>query len=689
MAHTFDIDGVTKTIQTGWRCHQVANGLHNFQGEFYSSDGSFVPTVGDSFEWDEHGTLVFGGIVDRVETMGKRGEAISAIVSRVVAKSYGVYADRRFATETFTAGSTLKSALTTLVNNYLTDYGVTLHASQANGPNLTADFVFSGVKISEILNQLSTDTGYIWEITAAKELRAFDPGSEAAPFNITSAGKLYDHDISINRIREKYANRVIVKFGPAGNVAWTDNFTGDGSTDTFALTYPIALGAVHPYSWAGYVTNAGTNETLDVAGQGATWEYDPAAQTIERVSGAPANLAAISINYDVTFPQTVTAEDATEITNNGPVELVLSYPNITQQAQAQAIADALLAQYLGIVEIVSFTTKEVGILPGQSLSIVVSERGINGTYMVTEVEIAGEVPQYPTRRVRAIGGTAFRGSFRNLYLDWLGGGKSGSVSSTVQPTVGSGFGAATTPGGANRQVQFNDSGAFGGSAGALIDKNGSGTTWGVEALRARLAVGVPDDGDAALQLAIFNEAAGAAKALTFWQLDDGTVFCELDGGGDLVFANYGSGGQAQLAAVGQVLIDADAAAAVRIKDRVGVDSLYGAGRRKTGAYTLDADLAGGSYADAVVVFSLGSGATFTLPALSSISAAVNSTIHGRFVWIINDGSANDVTVDANGSETIGNGSGAATTLTVAPGEAYLLYAWTGTGAGWKILGKYP
>ena len=445
-AYVLSVNGTPRTIDLPSLDFQfVANGRDVLNVVVTSADGAFRPTLGHEVLLSENGTNIFGGVIAKTAEAGVNGLPIAHIATEITCDAFNVYADRRFVTETFAAGSTLESILATLVTTYLADFGVTLHASQATGPTFADELVFDGESLSSVLQTLSelaedagTGESWLWEISPAKVFLMFEAGSVAAPINFV-AGDGHEHgDITVVRSRAKYANRVIVKYGDNRVITQTDSFTGNGVLDTFTLTYPIQ-GPVAPTS-AGAVGYATVDhlggESLGGLTSPMIWRYDPAALTILRTTGAVGNGVGFTVDYDVQFPQTVTVEDAGEITAHGPHEIVLTYPQVFDLATATGLATAALAKLLATVTEVSIPTYEVGLLPGQTATVTQAARNVSGDFLITEVR-ARSTPAGLLRTLLAVSGTVFRGSFRDVYRAWAGGGAGSAVASSG-PSVSTG-----------------------------------------------------------------------------------------------------------------------------------------------------------------------------------------------------------------------------------------------------------
>lgn len=120
-----------------------------------------------------------------------------------------------------------------------------------------------------------------------------------------------------------------------------------------------------------------------------------------------------------------TATDGSYASN--PWELVVESPDTKTQTDADALAASVLAASLVQWKEVRYPTLQAGILPGMSQTITLAARGINNTYLVTEVntEIRGGVA---TRRVRATEGVVYKTGWREQARSLFSGGSSSARS---------------------------------------------------------------------------------------------------------------------------------------------------------------------------------------------------------------------------------------------------------------------
>ena len=440
MAITLTINGTTRQWQDGsLLIDETLNGQPRLSLRVFSADASWRPSLDQTIVVVDGSTTVFGGLIVQARESSP-GDTINrnqtSIVTEITAVSYNVLASYRYVTASFSS-QTLKVTLQALVDDYFSDDGVTLDAGQVNGPTLDA-FPVDTTRGDEVLNKLSvmtqaTTAGYVWEITYDKKLRMFLAGSEAAPVNITAANHYAIGDVIVEPKRGPYCNRVIVKAGTNVQVPKSQDFTGDGSSNAWPLTYPIAGpfapvptedGAV-AYGVINYAD--GTTESIGglSAPAGFLWEYDPVAQTISRRAGAVANLVDFTFRYDVQFPITVIAEDAAEILAHGTREKLIAAPDVFDYDVALAIAEGELSRGITVYREVTYTTAQSGIRPGQTQTITFTARALNATCLVSQVRTRDVAGKLLHRNILAVEGTTVQASDRVVYKEWLaqGGGR--------------------------------------------------------------------------------------------------------------------------------------------------------------------------------------------------------------------------------------------------------------------------
>ncbi len=468
MAVVLTIAGSAKTFRrNSLNISATANGRTTASFTVLSTDGSYRPALDAEVIITEGGTRIFGGLVNRPSEKGLLDGASNAIATAVSAVDFNHYPERRAVNETIAAG-TLKAALTTLVANYLSVYGVTLDAGQVNGPTLT-ELKYEYRNLGEALNELSTLTAkygdpYVWRIDEFKVLSMFQPTTSAAPFNIVINDGNVVGDIEVETNRDKYANRIIVKVAPRSEIGRVETFLGDGATDTVVLSQDMAANQRFVV-----VTPGGFMEPLgDGHPTGATWTIDADNRTLTRLTGPLPSGYTASVTYDSVQNINATAEDASEISTYGPWERVIVVDVVPDDTTAQALADGYLAQALALPKTIKYRTRRTGLKPGQTQTITITRRNLNSTVTITDVVTKELLSRELMRDVTAVTDVTPQGSWRDTYKLWAGD-KSGGTTGITLPGAAAPTASGGIPGQPNKSVQFNFENTFGGDDGFLYD----------------------------------------------------------------------------------------------------------------------------------------------------------------------------------------------------------------------------
>jgi hypothetical protein len=493
MAIVLTIDGVQKYYRVGsLRISATNNGRKTASFDVRSNDGSYRPDRDEEVIITENGTRIFGGLVDKVtesSTIGDKWGSYAAISTRVSAVDFNHYPERRYVNETLASGS-LKSVLTTLVATYLSDYGVTLHGSQATGPAIP-ETICLWRPLTEVLNELSVVTGkygepYVWKVDDFKVLRMAQPSSAAAPFNITAGDKLVIGDVTVEQTRDQYANRIIIKVPGKSELEHVETFTGDGSTTSF--TPSTGWSVLKTY---GYIAVDGTNfETMGPTGDpdNPTWEIDSSG-TITRIDGAPNDGSIVTFRFDGEYSGEAVAEDSGEISANGLWERVVLVEEVPPGETAQTLAEGYLAQALDTPKVIRYKTFEAGLAPQQTQTVTLAGRNLSAvSAVVTDVNITDHGPHGRLiRSVTLTSGTNPKDGWREIYKLWSGD-KAGGAALTPATTTGTGFpvsGSGAAP--PLRSNQFNRNNVLGGHADWLFYEEYTTATLGTSHVAAGTA----------------------------------------------------------------------------------------------------------------------------------------------------------------------------------------------------------
>lgn len=382
--------------------------------------------------------VLFFGMINQVRDLPKAESGVGTL-TEVVARSFGARADTIIVNETFAAGETFETVVTTLHTNYLAGLGIDLD-TLATGPTLEAQ-TFVDITLREVFNHLSTITGYIWRIAPLfgtfGELQFFAPGDKTAPYSLTAANMLSVGPITWEQSRNQYFNTVTVRYGGPVVVNKTDTFTGTAAAGevNFDLTYPALLNAGGEAISQGYVSESGSG---DLPINGAVWSFDAANNRIVRVSDLGNGVTA-TFNYSVQFPLTVTVEDSGEIATNGIYATVIDEPGIFDLDAATEAANGYLRRFLVAPKVVTISTRRQElVMPGDTITLTFTNRTLSGDYLITSVDATDVTLDHTLEyRLTCVSGDEPQALFRDIVRQSLTGGagrSTGSASGGVIPT---------------------------------------------------------------------------------------------------------------------------------------------------------------------------------------------------------------------------------------------------------------
>lgn len=450
MSYTATVDGVSVAIiAKSITITETANGRNSCSFDIDSASG-YRPAIDKEFILQLSGTTIFGGYIQAPNEFGFLGNAGQTIVTRVTAVDYNSLPDRRFVSASIPAG-TLKAALQAL-EPYLTPYGVSLDAAQVTGPSIVA-LSYNYRKLTDVLNELTgVSNGYVWEIGYDKKLRMFQPGSTAAPFNISDGDSNHVGDIGSEPTLGYYANRTIVLFSSTarsayGFLATSANFSNGegvsigGKTYHFQTTLTdsdgnVQIGADANHSLdnlaaaitlgggAGSLYAASTTAQHDVTayrlrdglmivtavtpgtGGNAIAVTETCANASWITEGA-ITITTLALGADSALTNAVQANNTTEQASAGLWEQVIEEPQVFNEAVAQALADQYNAMAAQRPKRVTYVTQntDTTLKPGQTQTISSTVRNLSGTYIITDITTKFETGSVVYKTIVAVGGT--------------------------------------------------------------------------------------------------------------------------------------------------------------------------------------------------------------------------------------------------------------------------------------------
>lgn len=410
---------------------------------------SWYPTVGESSSvlHQDTTTLLFSGSIDEV-TRRVPGEYTGTgyVFADVAAVDWSQTFDRRI-----TGGPV--EWRDTAAGTIITELCAGLGAGEgidtslvAAGPTIPFFSVFYAT-FREAFDAVAELASMAWIVRPDKKLVFFVPAAYTAPANITIVNVT---SIEARETREDYINTVVVQVSNSLRDLATKTFTGDGTTKTWELDYPA--------NFVSKVRVDGVEKTLGIDGvdTGKDWYWQDGRLAVSQDDGAAASGVAAVIEVDYVGMESVvigaansgqvTARAAIEA-NTGKYERFLQSATPLTKADAQAKADAQIANSAALSTVVRYTTNDVkepaakGFEPGQTQTIACSLLGVSGTFLIRSVSMAAwPVPDNRTEQwtytVEAIQGPV-TGDYLAFFRALAGGGAGGGSLTGTSGATGS------------------------------------------------------------------------------------------------------------------------------------------------------------------------------------------------------------------------------------------------------------
>ncbi len=353
---------------------------------------TYSPTQGQEISISDGGTVIFGGVIDRIENsllFGTENSA-GAILYSVEASGYAQYFDRHRVAGVYDTQS-LKSIIDDLIVKDLgggslsADGITTTHVD--TGPDITGPVIFGYCTATEAMDHLCLLAGYEWWVDAEKNLYCTKKTVADAPFSITAASTEPLADtLRVAQDTSQYANRVVVRADMSIVPTVTETFTGDGAETSF---YPLRPLGETPTITRIDTTPDPDTRTLQSVGvfgvdSGMQWYWLEGTQVIHQEVGDPVLAATeqLEVVYRPLFANIVTAQDDAEIAARSAIEggtglheVLIDDRDLQDLSAAQERADAELRRRKVIPKTITYQTR-TRVQPGQLQSVTLAAHGL-------------------------------------------------------------------------------------------------------------------------------------------------------------------------------------------------------------------------------------------------------------------------------------------------------------------------
>lgn len=338
------------------------------------------------------GLLMYRGFVDTM-TYGRLWGPDYALGTQVNCVDAGILFDRIIVGMAFTGAPFTYFAdyiLTVVANAKLAGAGVSfVYSSNVN--LLLGQQIFPYQSMTEVCNRIAQQTNTSWTVDEHNNLRFYDTTvgyRTDAPANIDDSTQLVD--LTVNQTKTRFANRWYAKSNQQiGNAVTVDSTTvATVGWNLFILSQVGPGGDQVPSVTVNGVVKVVIASSLNpIQPDNTTWDFIYGGVTVvynwRLAPLQPGDV--VQIIYPSPLPWVAIAEDLASIAAVGLVEATVEAGDVKDKVTLQAIADEALARGKVVPKVLSYKTRTDGYKPGQLISVVRAELGINDNFLITGV----------------------------------------------------------------------------------------------------------------------------------------------------------------------------------------------------------------------------------------------------------------------------------------------------------------
>ena len=345
-----------------------------------TSASQFEVEAGDNVKVYDTGTLIFQGVVTKVE---QTQLSASMVRVNVEASDYTFELDGKVVGKDYTSQS-----VNFIINDIVLRYAPQFTTNHVNCPQTVNYVNFPYQPISSCLQELSDMVGYDWYIDENKDIH-FGPATDnTAPFDITDTAGVYElGTLTFKDDISQVRNKVYLRGGDETGASQTYSKIADGTQKVFNCGYHFSAKPT--------VTNAGAGQTVGTLNVDDPTVYqcmwDPTHDLIQ-FAAAPTNGNIIAVTGTPLNPILLQLPSQTSIDAHGQRDLTIIDKTLTTRAGARQRAMAELVRYAEMLESGSFVTLTKGLKAGMSLNINSTLFGVSDSFVITQVSTSMRSP---------------------------------------------------------------------------------------------------------------------------------------------------------------------------------------------------------------------------------------------------------------------------------------------------------
>ena len=399
------IAGVDQTENIDWKSLKIDNVLTRqvdtcrFNVKKFGSR-SFVPYVGRVVSVAKDGTVIFAGVIVKVDQQTDDG---LMNIFKVECVDYIRLLDNKLVNEDYE-----NKSIDYIINDIITNYVSGFTIVNVNCPIVVSRIKFSYTKVSDCIRQLADLVRYNWYVDYSKDLHFFATGDEAAPQDIIDTDGSYNLDsLMIRKDNRQIKNVVYVRGGKYMGDTFTAVYLGDGNQNVFPLTYEYDVDNFQvtvtgqPYSVGQEPLN--NPDIYDVF-----WNNEarllrfpdrklPTNGADVRVGGRPLLPVIAKVRDTTAINDTISAEGGT-----GEHEFLIIDKTINSKEAARDRGRAELYAYARSLIDGEFETYVDGFVAGQRVRVNSAILGVDEYFIISKVTTKMRTPSLPVYEIELV-----------------------------------------------------------------------------------------------------------------------------------------------------------------------------------------------------------------------------------------------------------------------------------------------
>jgi len=381
-----EIEGIDRSCYIEWTSLTIKDYLDDkpttcsFTVKKYGTTKTYKPSLTHEVVITFDGTKIFAGIIVKIRDTVSSGKMQRYYVECV---DYTRYLSRRLIPDTFSS-QTVNQIIASLITDYFDDDSIT--GTNVSCANIIDDIRFDYARGDECLRRLAELTNYHWYIDYDKDIHFFAKGDEVAPFNISDNSQNYFYNtLEIIEDDTQIKNVVYVRGTDYLGSSYTDIQEADGEVKTFWTAYQLQNIQVWVDAGAGYVAKTVGSDGIDAAGDyDCLYNFNDKAIKFPDAT-KPAVTDKVKYTGDPYLPVITKMNDRISQATYGKYEYKILDKRIKSKQSARDRAEAELESFKDSLIDAKFRTVESGLRAGQEITINLTDRGINGSYIIKSV----------------------------------------------------------------------------------------------------------------------------------------------------------------------------------------------------------------------------------------------------------------------------------------------------------------